>query len=91
MKIKFLKNDIWFPMNWKITISLDIERKIVKVEKTNDNCGMVFIYPMRNIKKIFKLMILNISSEELNEIQEYLNTTSKKHADLFRKMRKKGR
>ena len=48
-------------------------------------------YPMKNVKKVLKLIFQECSQDEIENVQRYLNKHNKKCADEFKKIRSKGR
>lgn len=77
MIITFGHSDPWSKNKWTMTINLS---ELVKGE-----------LKMPQVKKIFKLMIQNVALEEVEQVQTYLNSSSKKYAAVFKEIRQKGR
>lgn len=77
MIITFGHSDPWSKNKWTMTINL---AELVKGE-----------LKMPQVRKIFKLMIQNAASEEIEQVQTYLNSSSKKYAAVFKEIRQKGR
>jgi hypothetical protein len=77
MIIKFGHSDPWSRNKWEMTINL---AELVKGE-----------LKMPQVRKIFKLMIQNAESEEIEQVQNYLNSSSKKYAAVFKEIKQKGR
>lgn len=77
MIITFGHSDPWSKNKWTMTINL---AELVKGE-----------LKMPQVRKIFKLMIQNAASEEVEQVQNYLNSSSKKYAAVFKQIKEKGR
>lgn len=77
MILKFGYSDPWSQNKWEMTINLD---ELVKGE-----------FKMSQVRKIFKLMIQNAELEEIEHVQTYLNSSSKKYAVAFKQIKEKGR
>lgn len=77
MIIKFGQSEPWLKNKWEMTINL---AELIKGE-----------LKMPQVRKIFKLMIQNAGSEEIEQVQNYLNSSSRKYAAVFKEIKQKGR
>ncbi len=75
MIIKFGHSNPWSKNKWEMTINMT---ELIKGE-----------LQMVKVKKIFKLMIQNADSEDVEKVQNYLNSSSSKYASVFKEIRQK--
>lgn len=90
-----LERNTW-DEHWKMDINLDAVcktegKKVPQVDNHGYGTGrMVADYPIPKVKKLFKLIVDNISDEEqLDDISSYLKKNSKGFCKLFEEIRKK--
>lgn len=92
MEVRFGHSDPWTKNKWEMTIDLKAFCNLEGVKETNPETNKKYlVYPLTKVKKLFKLMVQNMEPEELNKVQEYLNSSSKSYAAVFKQIIEKGR
>lgn len=91
MKVKFGHSDPWSRNKWEIELDLEAFCNLKGIKGIDPQTNKKYvIYPMRKIRKVFKLMVQTMEQEELDTVHEFLKGKSTKYADLFQQIRQKG-
>lgn len=93
MIIKFGGSDYWKGSQWKMQVDL---AEICKLEGKKETISgekkkrYAVVYPKSKLRKLFKLMIKNITDDSiLDGVEKYLKSNSKGYWKIFHEIREK--